>query len=73
MRLLWVVALPLIAIGFNMALPKLPKMGAMRSKMLKVKSLPSLKMGGMKTKIGPKTGSPSNALMGHAINRGEMM
>jgi len=56
-----------------MALPKLPKMGAMRSKMLKVKSLPSLKMGGMKTKIGSKVGSPSNALMGHSINRGEML
>jgi len=72
MRLLWVRALPLIATSCNMALPKLPKIGAMRSKMLKVKQSPSIKLTDVKTTTGPKR-PMTRSLVGHPITRGEMI
>jgi hypothetical protein len=55
-----------------MALSKLPKLGAMRGKMLKVKTSPSIKLTDMKTTTGPKR-PMTRDLVGHAITRGEMI
>ena len=72
MRPRWVRDLPSIATGSDMALPRLPKIGAMRSKMLKVKQAPSVKLGNLKTTTGPKRPMTRN-LVGHPISHGEMI
>jgi len=55
-----------------MALPKLPKLGAMRAKMLKAKTSPSIKLGMLNAQNGPKRPMTRN-LKGHPITRGEMI
>ena len=65
MRLLWVVALPLRLIGFNMATQK-----GMRKKMLKAKSSPSLKMGARKRDIGPSKATARGYATGKGMGRG---
>jgi hypothetical protein len=72
MRLLWVRALHLTAIGYNMSLSKLPNLGAMRSRMLKVKASPSIKLTNVKTTTGPQLKATKN-LVGSPITRGEMI
>ena len=72
MRLQWVVELLLTLTGCNMALSRLPNLGAMRSRMLKVKASPSIKLTDMKTTTGPKRPMTRN-IVGSPITRGEMI
>ena len=65
MRLLWVVGLLLLLIGFNMATQK-----GMRKKMLKAKSSPSLKMGARKSEVGPSKAIARGYATGKAMGRG---
>jgi len=68
MRLLWVVGLPLLLIGSNMATQK-----GMRKKMLKAKSSPSLKMGARKSEVGPSKAVARGYATGKAMGRGTSM
>jgi len=72
MRLQWARELLLIAIFSNMALSRLPNLGAMRSRMLKVKAMPSIKLTDVKTTTGPQLKATRN-LVGSPITRGEMI
>ena len=72
MRLQWVVELLLTLTGCNMALSRLPTNGAMRSRMLKVKAMPSIKLTDVKTTTGPQLKATRN-LVGSPITRGEMI
>jgi hypothetical protein len=72
MRLQWVVELLLTLTGCNMALSRLPNLGAMRSRMLKVKAMPSIKLTNVKTTTGPQLKATRN-LVGSPITRGEMI
>jgi len=55
-----------------MALSKLPKQGAMRSKMLKVKQAPSIKLSSLPSVTGPKR-PMTRSLVGKPISHGEMI
>jgi hypothetical protein len=55
-----------------MALSRLPNLGAMRSRMLKVKAAPSIKLTNVKTTTGPQLKATRN-LVGSPITRGEMI
>ena len=72
MRLQWVVELLLTLTGCNMSLSRLPNLGAMRSRMLKVKAMPSIKLTDVKTTTGPQLKATRN-LVGSPITRGEMI
>ena len=72
MKLRWVAVHHSSPTSFNMALPKLPKLGAMRGKMLKAKASPSIKLTDMKTTTGPKRPMTRN-IVGSPITRGEMI
>ena len=72
MKLRWVAVHHSSPTSFNMALPKLPKLGAMRGKMLKAKTSPSIKLTDMKTTTGPKRPMTRN-IVGSPITRGEMI
>ena len=74
MRLRWGVVLHSKLIGCNnMALGKLPKLGAMRAKMIKAKTAPSIKLGDLKGTIGPKRPAMTRNLTSKPISRGEMI
>jgi hypothetical protein len=72
MRLQWARELLLTQTGSNMALSRLPNLGAMRSRMLKVKTAPSIKLTDVKTTTGPKR-PMTRSIVGHPITRGEMI
>jgi hypothetical protein len=72
MRLQWARELLLTQTGSNMALSRLPNLGAMRSRMLKVKAMPSIKLTDVKTTTGPQLKATRN-LVGSPITRGEMI
>jgi len=55
-----------------MKLPKLQKMGAMRSKMLKAKATPSIKLSSLPSVAGPKRPA-TRSLVGRPISSGEMI
>jgi len=73
MRLRWVAVHHSSPTSFNMALPKLPKLGAMRGKMLKAKTSPSIKMGSRKAKIGPTQAVARGYATGKGMGRGTSM
>jgi len=72
MRPQWARELLLTQTGSNMALSRLPNLGAMRSRMLKVKAMPSIKLTDVKTTTGPQLKTTRN-LVGSPITRGEMI